>query len=128
YKYVQALSNAGYSVGYEDGTFRPNAALTREEMIGIKVGLDKGKRVQPDRSMMNYVWKFSDGDKVDERFTGYIYQDNYGGGKKGNNIQRAFGKIGTFKPTQPVLRSEAAATLWQVGSITAERALADKNY
>lgn len=119
YKYAQALANAGYSVGYDDGTFKPDQPITREEMIGMKVGLDKGKNIKPDRGMMDYAWKFSDSKEVDDRFTGYIYQDYHNGGPKGTNIQRAFGKIGTFKPKQTVVRAEAAATLWQISGTNA---------
>ncbi len=115
YKYVQALANAGYSIGYKDGTFKPDQPITREEMIGIKVGLDVGKDLPPYRSQMEHVWKFSDGKTVDERFTGYVHQDYYTSGPNGSNIQRAFGKIGSFKAKQPVLRYEAAGTLWQQG-------------
>ena len=115
YKYIQALANAGYSIGYEDGTFRPDKPLTREEMLGIKVGVDVGKTLPPWRSQMDAVWKFSDGKDVSERFTGYLNQDFYVSGPKGSNIHRAFGSIGAFKPKQPVLRYEAAATLWQMG-------------
>lgn len=115
YQYVQALANAGYSIGYKDGTFRPDKPLTREEMMGIKVALDCGKDLPPYRSQMECVWKFSDGKQVDERFTGYVHQDYYISGPKGNNIQRAFGKIGTFHPKQAVLRCEAAGSLWQEG-------------
>lgn len=115
YKYVQALSNAGYSIGYKDGTFRADNPLTREEMLGIKVGIDVGKDLPPWRSQMETVWKFSDSKDVDERFTGYINQDYYVSGPHGSNIHRAFGKIATFRPKQPVTRYEAAATLWQMG-------------
>lgn len=115
YKYIQALAFTGYSIGYLDGTFRPDKPLTREEMIGIKVALDSGKDLPPYRSQMECVWKFSDSKQVDERFTGYVHQDFYISGPKGNNIQRAFGKIAAFHPKQAVLRSEAAATLWQEG-------------
>lgn len=115
YKYIQAISNAGYSIGYKDGTFKPNKPLTREEMMGIKIGLDVGKDIPPYRSQMEAVWKYSDGKSVDERFTGFIEQDNYVSGPFGSNTQRAFGKIGTFKPKQAVLRYEAAGTLWQQG-------------
>ena len=115
YKYVQAISNAGYSIGYKDGTFKPDKPLTREEMMGIKIGLDVGKDIPPYRSQMEAVWKYSDGKSVDERFTGFIEQDYYVSGPLGSNTQRAFGKIGTFKPKQAVLRYEAAGTLWQQG-------------
>lgn len=115
YKYIQALANAGFSIGYEDGTFRPKKEMTREEMLGIKIGIDVGKTLPPWRAQMDSVWKFSDGKAVDEKFTGYVHQDFYVSGPHGSNIQRAFGKIGTFRPKQPVLRYEAAATLWQMG-------------
>jgi hypothetical protein len=80
YKYVQALANAGYSVGYDDGTFRADQPLTREEMIGIKVGTDCGKDIPPYRSQMEFVWKFSDNKQIQEKFTGYIHQDYYTAG------------------------------------------------
>lgn len=115
YKYVQALANAGFSVGYEDKTFKPEQAITREEMIGMKVGVDCGKTFDPYRGQMAFVWKFSDSKDITERFTGYIHQDFYVGGPKGSNIQRAFGKLGTFHPKYPVTRAEAAGTLWQMG-------------
>jgi outer membrane murein-binding lipoprotein Lpp len=115
YKYAQALANAGYSVGYQDGTFRPDVPITREEMIGMKVGVDCGKTFEPYRGQMAFVWKFSDSDQIDNRFTGYIHQDYYVSGAHGNNIARAFGQIGTFRPKQPVMRCEAAGTLWQFG-------------
>ncbi len=115
YKYIQALAYTGYSIGYLDGTFRPDKPLTREEMLGIKVALDSGKDLPPYRSQMECVWKFSDSKQVDERFTGYVHQDFYISGPKGSNIQRAFGKIAAFHPKQAVLRNEAAATLWQEG-------------
>jgi hypothetical protein len=115
FKYVQALSNAGFSVGYDDKTFRPEQPITREEMIGIKVGIDCGKSYEPYRGQMAFVWKFSDSKDVDERFTGYIHQDYYVSGAYGSNIQRAFGKVGALHPKYPVTRAEAAGTLWQMG-------------
>lgn len=115
FSYAQALANAGYSVGYEDGTFRADQPLSREEMLGIKLGVDCGKNIEPYRSQMEFVWKFSDGKQVDERYTGYIHQDYYVSGPHGSNMMRAFGKIGTLHPKQAVTRAEAAGTLWQIG-------------
>jgi hypothetical protein len=126
YKYAQALANAGYSVGYDDGTFRADKPITREEMIGIKVGVDCGKSYDPYPGQMAYVWKFSDAKDVDNRFTGYIHQDYYVSGDKGSNIARAFGKVGTLRPKQPVLRCEAAGTLWQFGQFGMDKANATK--
>lgn len=132
YKFVQALANAGYSVGYEDGTFKPDKPITREELVAIKVGVDSGK--EPGKAGIadiNITWGFGDAKQIDPRYIGYIYQDNFkvsgGSGKYSrSNIMRAFGKVGIFKPKEAVLRNEAAASLWQVdefGQATAETAL-----
>ncbi len=115
FKYVQALANAGWSVGYEDGTYRPDKAITREEMIGMKVPVDLGKVSEPQKSQMSFVWKFSDAKDVDNRFSGYIHDDFYISGPNGGNIKRAFGTLGALRPKQAVMRCEAAATLWQFG-------------
>ncbi len=115
YQYVQALANAGYSIGYEDKTFHAERPITREELIGMKVGVDCGKAFEPYRGQMAFVWKFSDSKDINEKFTGYIHQDYYVSGKYGSNIQRAFGKVGAFHPRSPVTRAEAAGTLWQMG-------------
>lgn len=115
YKYAQALANAGFSVGYEDGTFKASQPITREELISMKIGVDCGKSFDPWRSQLETVWKFSDSKNIDERFTGYVHQDYYVSGTYGSNIQRAFGKVGTFHAKSPVTRCEAAGTLWQMG-------------
>ncbi|WP_299492971.1 S-layer homology domain-containing protein [Acaryochloris sp. IP29b_bin.137] len=124
FPYVQALANAGYSVGYDDRTFKPDQSITREEMISIKVGLDRGKSIKPvSESLLRSAWKFSDIAEIDQRHSGYIYNDLFVRGPQGSNIERAFGKIGTFKPKQAAQRHEAAATLWQIGRETATKAL-----
>lgn len=110
YPYVQALSNAGYSVGYQDGTFRPDKPITREEMIAIKLGLDG---IKPEAT--DYGVDFTDKEQIDKRYRGYVWSDMYSfkAGPFGSTIQRAFGNIRVLKPKQPVLRHEAAAALWQ---------------
>jgi hypothetical protein len=129
FRYVQALSQAGYTFGYADGTFHPDQPITREEMLGMKVALDLGQPLEPNRSLMDHVWGFGDSKDVEERYTGAVYWDWQISGKHGRNIERAFGKVGMLRPKAPVLRSEAAATLWQLdryGNYTAEAALARK--
>ncbi len=111
YKYVQAVANAGYSVGYEDNTFKPDQPITREEMIGTKVPLDAGAGHHDHN-----IWNFSDYEEIDSKFRDDIYIDSFLKRKgKGSNIQRAFGSIKSFKPNQAVWGYEAAATLWQFG-------------
>lgn len=119
YRYVQAFANAGYAVGYDDNTFKPDQPITREEMIALKVGLDTRKDHEPIR---NRDWlKFSDADQIDERYTGFIWDDRIR-----KNGARAFGTVRNFKPKQAVMRHEAAATLARVEHSAAERALERK--
>lgn len=126
YPFVQALSEAGFSLGLPDGTFKPDKALTRQEMIGLKFGVDTGKAY--DVPSFYSDLDYTDRDEVSDRYKGYLYQDWWqGSGPYKGNINRAFGKTRVFKPQQFVLRHEAAATLWQVdknGTFTAEKALA----
>jgi hypothetical protein len=124
YKYVQAMANAGYSVGYEDKTFKPDQPITREEMIGIKHGVDGGG------FYTTTSLPYSDSAKVDKRYVNALYADMImDDGPKGSNVIRAFGPIKALKPKEPVLRYEAAATLWQTdgyGHNTASMALGRK--
>ena len=118
YPYIQALANAGYSVGYEDGTFKPNQHITREEMIAIKASLDNGGLINwGPKSLRSY----SDWDLVDDRFVAAISTDY------GKNTERAFGaNLKTLRAKDTVLRFEAAASLWQTdkkGNFTATKTL-----
>lgn len=125
YKYVQAFGNSGFSVGYENKTFKPNQPITREEMLAIKHGVDGGEMYS------DVSTGFSDDQAIDKKYHNSVYSDMIfkSDGPRGNNIMRAFGPIKTFKPKEPVLRYEAAATLWQTdhrGSVTADAALGRK--
>ncbi|MGB7416761.1 MAG: S-layer homology domain-containing protein [Thermosynechococcaceae cyanobacterium] len=117
YKYVQALASAGFAVGYEDKTFKPDQPITREEMIAIKVGLDSRTTYGP---LQGIVLNYTDFDQIDRRYTGYFGAD---GNLSYDNVSRAFGNIKTLKPKQPVKRYEAAATLAVIDTKTVEQAL-----
>lgn len=117
FEYIQALVAFGYDIGYGDETFRPEEWITREECIAIKVALDFGRQMNPDRRSMEVFWSFKDSESIDDRLTGYIYHDGKIESDTGSNINRAFGitKEGTFRPKQAVLRHEAVACLWSFG-------------
>lgn len=119
YKYIQAMANTGYSIGYGDGIFKPDQPITREEMIAIKVGLDHDAKTLPvdrfDYTQVAQKWGFGDAKDIDKQFVAYVHKDSYDVGERGGNIVRAFGKTSSFKPKEPVLRYQAAATLWQMG-------------
>ncbi len=102
--YVQGMDNASYAVGYPDKTFKPNKAITREEMMAI----------------MSPVW--------DPGKNGGYVIDRYEDGKHGmsqpkinplynapvnvfceyHHFERVFGSRKTIDPQQPVTRAEAA--------------------
>jgi S-layer homology domain len=42
FRYIQGMINAGFAVGFDEKAFKPNEPLTREQMIAIKIGVDKG--------------------------------------------------------------------------------------
>jgi hypothetical protein len=42
FPYIQGMQDAGYSVGFPDKTFKPDQALTREQMFAIKNVFDRG--------------------------------------------------------------------------------------
>lgn len=119
YKYVQALAATGYQLDDGSEKFRPDDPITREEMIGIKAQVDEGESIKPDPVAMAEVWNFKDIAKIDKFYSGSIYTDHFIKGPQGNNINRAFGKVSLFRPRTPVMRSEAAASLWQVGTSNA---------
>lgn len=60
YGYVAALANAGYLSGFEDGTFRPNAPMTRAQAaklidLGYKLPLEP-KTDNPFKDVSNSAW------------------------------------------------------------------------
>lgn len=115
FPYAQALAAAGFSVGYTDGTFKPDQLITREEMIAIKTAVDAGKEVKSDKGNFLSAAPFTDAKAVDDRFIGYFQHAESCRSPLGNSIQNAFGNIRTLKPKQAVLRYEAAGALWQFG-------------
>ena len=117
FKYIQGLNNTGFLMGYDDKDFRPDQALTREEMIAIKTPFDmQGIPIKKkDYATAEYVkrfWRWDDSAKVSPRYFLVFANEHYSTGK---NIERAFGNLRIFKPEEPVTRAEAAACIWQFG-------------
>jgi hypothetical protein len=42
FRYIQGMINAGFAVGFDEKAFKPDEPLTREQMVAIKIGVDKG--------------------------------------------------------------------------------------
>lgn len=124
FRYVQGLSDAGIAVGFPDKSFKADQPLTREQMIAIKSGLDRGgveKSYAADVSYARYnlpAWK--DKDKVAKTYAAAVatdvQDDPKDGSPKIDNIGRAFGAIAMFRPQQPVTRAQAAVALNVIGA------------
>lgn len=131
YGIIQGLAEAGLipSPLTGDSTavlFRPDAPLTREQLILWKVPLDT-RQALPSASVdaVKQTWGFQDISKIDPKALRAVLADFQNGDQA--NIRRVFGYTILFQPKKPVTRSEAAAALWYFGSqgegISAQEAL-----
>ncbi|WP_013324600.1 S-layer homology domain-containing protein [Gloeothece verrucosa] len=116
---IQGLAEAGLIPSPLTGDsnallFRPNAPLTREELVQWKVPLDSRKGL-PTASMesVKETWGFQDLNKINPLALRSLYAD-YQNGEQAN-IKRVFGYTTLFQPKKPVTRAEAAAALWYFG-------------
>jgi len=128
---IQSLAEAGLipSRLTEDSTkllFKPNAPLTREDLVTWKVPLDTRQSL-PKASIeaIEESWGFSDAAKINSSAVQALYADFQNGDLA--NIRRVFGYTTLFQPKKPVTRAEAAASLWYFGfqgdGITAKEVL-----
>lgn len=116
---IQGLAEAGIiaSALSGDGTdvsFRPDAPLTREQLVLWKVPLDT-RRSLPTASVeaVQQTWGFQDAAKIDPKALRAVQADFQNG--ELSNIRRSFGYTTLLQPTKPVTRAEAAAALWYFG-------------
>lgn len=128
---IQGLAEAGLvpSRLTQDSTkllFRPNAPLTREDLITWKVPLDT-RQALPKASIeaIEESWGFQDAANIDSSAVRALYADYQNGDR--SNVRRIFGFTTLFQAKKPVTRAEAAASLWYFGfqgdGITAQEIL-----
>ncbi len=117
---IQALADVGLipSTLTGDSTavlFRPDAPLTRENLILWKVPLDT-RQALPTASIdtVKQTWGFQDVGKIDPKALRAVLADFQNGEQA--NIRRVFGYTTLFQPKKAVTRAEAAAALWYFGS------------
>ncbi|MBV5260895.1 S-layer homology domain-containing protein [Synechococcus moorigangaii CMS01] len=112
--YIQSAYEAGFIFGFEDGSFRPNDPLTREQMIALKSQLDsKGNsRRSPEqlRQGLQHTRGFHDVADMDDRYLSYIAFDA-GNAAGGRNFERVYGTTRLYQPKAAVTRAEAAILL-----------------
>lgn len=116
---IQSLAEAGLipSRLTEDSTnllFRPDAPLTREDLITWKVPLDTRESLpKATIEAVEESWGFQDTASTDSLAIRALYADFQNGDL--SNIRRVFGYTTLFQPKKPVSRAEAGASLGYFG-------------
>ncbi|UKO95846.1 S-layer homology domain-containing protein [Nostoc sp. UHCC 0870] len=131
FNFIQAAYNAGFLAGFDDGNFRPDDILTREQMIALKTTLDStGRDNRSPAALRNFIGKtkgFSDVEQISERYLSHIAFD-LGNAASGRNFARVYGTTRIYAPQKAVTRAEAAVLLsrFRKGG-TVEQALKRRN-
>lgn len=126
---IQGLAEAGiipsaFTGNSTDVNFRPEAPLTREDLILWKVPLDaRASLPTTTPEAVTSTWGFQDTASIDPQALRAIAADFQLGDFA--NIRRAFGYTTLFRPEKAVSRAEAAAVLWRFGNQTEGRTAAD---
>lgn len=107
FKYIQMLASTGYLYGYTDGTFKPNQAITREEMLYMASIIHKLNR--QDANEADYYYnvlkkRYLDGEQADPKYA-FSITDH------GDRFHYIWGKTEFLKPKEMVKRFEAALSL-----------------
>lgn len=128
---IQGLAEAGIIPSPLSGdsaavSFRPDAPLTREDLLLWKVPLDiRGNLPTASVDAVKETWGFQDAAKIDPKALPAVLADYQNGDL--SNIRRAFGYTRLFQPKKAVTRAESAAALWYFGvqgdGLSAEDAL-----
>ncbi len=116
---IQGLAGAGLIPSSLSGestavSFRPDAPLTREDLILWKVPLDTRQALP--RATVDAVqerWGFQDAAKIETNALRAVLADFDNGDNA--NIRRVFGFTTLFQPKKTVTRAEAASALWYFG-------------
>lgn len=116
---IQGLAEAGLIPSSLSGDstavqFRPDAPLTREDLVLWKVPLDT-RQVLPKATVdaVQERWGFQDAAKIDSKALRAVLADFDNGDSA--NIRRVYGFTTLFQPKKAVTRAEAAAALWYFG-------------
>ncbi len=117
---IQGLAEAGIIPSPLSGDstavlFRPDAPLTREQMILWKLPLDTHHSL-PNASVdaVKQTWGFQDAARIDPKALRAVLADFQNGDQ--SSIRRVFGYTTLFQPQKPVTRAQAAAALWYFGT------------
>ena len=116
---IQGLAEAGLIPSHltqnsDAISFRPDAPLTREDLIAWKVPLDFRQNL-PSASLdtIRETWGFQDASTIKPEIWQKLYVDWQNG--ENSNLRRAFGYIILFQPQKSVNYEEAARVLVNFG-------------
>lgn len=116
---IQGLAEAGLIPSSLSGNatevlFRPDAPLTRENLLLWKVPLDT-RQALPNANLeaVKQTWGFQDAEKIDPKALRAILADFQNAEQ--SNIRRVFGYTTLFQPKKAVTRGEAAAAISYFG-------------
>jgi hypothetical protein len=120
FPFIQGLAEAGLipSVLSGDATavlFRPDAPLTREQLLLWKVPLDT-RQALPAANLeaVKQTWGFQDAGSIEPKVLRAVLADFQNAEQ--SNIRRVFGYTTLFQPKKPVTRAEASAALSYFGT------------
>lgn len=116
YKYVATAQKEGLVIGYGDGTFSPNAEMTREEMFAIIArAMNKylGKEIlgNEDAETADLLSEFVDGYLVSDWARGFAATNVKYGVVIGSPID---GYYMSLNPEKAIIRAEVAVVLGRV--------------
>ncbi|HZG78219.1 MAG TPA: S-layer homology domain-containing protein, partial [Paenibacillus sp.] len=102
---AEAASEAGLATGFEDGTFRPDAAITREQMaVMIGRAIEAAGRQAPAASAEGALHAFGDASAISSWARSAVAASAEAGIVRG-------GADATFRPAGLATRAESAAML-----------------
>ncbi|MEH2108667.1 S-layer homology domain-containing protein [Nostoc sp.] len=117
---IQGLAEAGLIPSPLSGDstvvlFRPDAPLTREQLLLWKLPLDT-RQALPSANLdtVKQTWGFQDAARIDPKALRAVLADYQN--SEQSNIRRVFGYTTLFQPKKPVTRAEAAVALWYFGT------------
>lgn len=119
---IQGLAEAGIIPSPLSGSstsvnFRPEAPLTRKDLVLWKIPLDTREALPAaTATAISEAWGFQDASKIEPLAQRAVLADHQNG--EFANIRRAFGYTTLFQPDKAVTEAEAAAALWRFGSQT----------
>jgi hypothetical protein len=131
---IQGLAEAGLipstlTNSSSNLSFKPDAPLTREDLLTWKIPLDIRKGLpNADATAIKEAWGFQDTNTINPLALQALFADYQNSDR--SNVKRIFGYTTLFQPKKAVTRAEAAASLWSFGyqgeGMTAKETLSEK--